>query len=75
VSPKVILENGPAGTCLTQMSAFAFRCSSTAIAFPLGESAIEPTVPSSFHAGSTGLTTPSRVTQTTSRLEDCDAVS
>ena len=67
MSPKVMREKGPAGSCLTQMSDFAFRASSTAIARPLGESARALIVPSSFHAESTRLASPSRVTQTISR--------
>ncbi len=62
VSPKVTRENGPDGSCLTQMSAAAPRPSVTASDRPSGESATVPTFPSGFQVVSTGAAAPSRPT-------------
>ncbi len=67
VSEKVSRENGPAGSCLTQMSRRPSRVSVTAIAFPLGERLADPMTPCGSQAESTGVTSPSRLTHAARR--------
>ena len=62
VSPKVTRENGPDGSCLTQISDATPRTSMTASDRPSGESATVLMFPSSFQVVSIGAATPSRPT-------------
>src|SRR5882724_8115060 len=67
VSEKVIRENGPDGSCLTQMSRRPSRVSVTAIAFPSGDRLSDPMTPCGSHPESTGVTRPSRLTHAARR--------
>jgi hypothetical protein len=67
VSLKVIRENGPAGSALTQMSDFPFRESATASVFSSGDRDMASMVPCGSQLGSTRVAPPSRVTETTRR--------
>ena len=67
VSEKVIRENGPEGSCLTQMSRRPSRVSVTASIFPSGDRLCDPMTPCGSHPESTGVTRPSRLTQAARR--------
>src|SRR4029079_13460166 len=62
VSPKVMRENGPVGSCLTHTSCDAPRSRVTASAFPSGERDTELMPPWTFQVVSIWAPTPSRPT-------------
>src|SRR5688500_5441201 len=62
VSPNVMRENGPEGSCLTQMSCAAPFTRETAIDLPSGARATVVMLPSGIQVESTGEAAPLRVT-------------
>ncbi len=63
----MIRENGPSGSCFTQMSRRPSRDRPIAIALPSGESEADSITPCGSQPGSTGVTPPSMLTHTARR--------